>query len=592
MNTQFKTLIIAFIAIFVTSCSDDDDASGPIGEDLTTLQIIQNSPNHTILEQLLDDAGLSQTLNDGVYTIFAPTDDAFGNINTSSLSADQARNLLLNHVLVGAAMSSNLITSYQTTLATEQISGNENPLSLYVNVGSEITLNGISTVTGPDNLATNGVVHIVDEVITIPNVTTFATADSTFEVLVQALTREDQPDFVGTLSSFEAPAPFTVFAPTNEAFAALLDELGIGSLADVPAATLEATLNSHVIAGANVTSGMLSSGTVTTLGGDISIDAENATITDSNGRIIEIILTDVQAGNGVIHAIDRVILPDSAIETTFEIISESPDHTVLEQALIDANLVDALNSGEYTVFAPTDAAFGLIDISGLSAAQVSNVLLNHVVDGTFLSTDLSTTYVNTLAVETNTGNDNNLSLYINTDSGVSLNGISSVTTADLEADNGVVHVVDEVITIPDVTTFATADPNFSTLVAALTREPGFTYVSTLQSTDSPAPFTVFAPTNAAFVDLLDELNVNSLADIPTATLEATLDTHVIPGTNVTSSTLASGTVSTLGDDIIIDAQNTTITDLNGRISNIIAVDVQAGNGVIHAIDKVLLPNQQ
>jgi uncharacterized surface protein with fasciclin (FAS1) repeats len=140
---------------------------------------------------------------------------------------------------------------------------------------------------------------------------TFATADPTFETLVAALTREDQPDFVGTLSTPNgtSPAPFTVFAPTNDAFADLLDELSLGSLDDIDTATLTATLNYHVIAEANVRADDLVSGPVTTLGGDIEIDADNGTITDANGRVINIIVTDVQAANGVVHVVSRVILP-------------------------------------------------------------------------------------------------------------------------------------------------------------------------------------------------------------------------------------------------------------------------------------------
>jgi uncharacterized surface protein with fasciclin (FAS1) repeats len=185
----------------------------------------------------------------------------------------------------------------------------------------------------------------------------------------------------------------------------------------------------------------------------------------------------------------------------------------------------------------------------------------------------------------------NLSIYINTDSGVTLNGVSNVVAADIPASNGVAHVVDAVIGLPTIVTFATADATFGTLVAALTRSDMPDYVSVLSTdvSESPAPFTVFAPTNTAFDDLLVELGATSLDDIDTATLEATLNTHVIAGANVRAEALVSGTVGTLGDDIVIDATNATITDLNGRVSTIIVVNVQAANGVVHAIDKVILP---
>jgi uncharacterized surface protein with fasciclin (FAS1) repeats len=220
---------------------------------------------------------------------------------------------------------------------------------------------------------------------------------------------------------------------------------------------------------------------------------------------------------------------------------------------------------------------------------LTNVLLNHVVSGVNMASDLTTGYVNTLATEASSGA--NLSMYVNTSSGVKLNGISTVTTADIEADNGVIHAVNTVIALPTVVTFATADSTFSTLVAALTRDDQPDYVGILSTSagTSPAPFTVFAPTNAAFVDLVAELGIGGLEDIDAATLTATLNTHVIAGANVRSEDLVNGTVGTLGDDLIINAGNATITDPNERVSNIIVVDVQASNGVVHAIDKVLLP---
>jgi len=304
-----RLILIAIVAVLLSACYEDD-AAAPIANDPTTFEIISESPDHAILEDLLLSFGLDEDLNSGLFTVFAPTDAAFGNIDTSSLTDSQVKNILLNHVVQGAAESSSLFSTYLNTLAVESLSGAENNLSLYVNVGTDITLNGQSVVTGPDNLASNGVVHIVNEVITIPNVTTFATADPTFGILVEALTLDGQPDFVATLSSFEAPAPFTVFAPTNDAFVTALTELGVESLTDIAPSVLTSILNTHVIANANITSSELESGTVETLGETFELDAENATITDQNGRTISIILTDVQAGNGVIHVVRSVILPD------------------------------------------------------------------------------------------------------------------------------------------------------------------------------------------------------------------------------------------------------------------------------------------
>ena len=138
--------------------------------------------------------------------------------------------------------------------------------------------------------------------------------DPTFSTLVTALTRDDlTTDFVSVLSTGAgtSPAPFTVFAPTNDAFGLLLTELGISGLADIDEPTLDAVLKTHVVGGANVFDTDLSDNlTVTTLGGDLTANVTGgATLTDSSGRTIDIIATNVQADNGVIHAINKVILP-------------------------------------------------------------------------------------------------------------------------------------------------------------------------------------------------------------------------------------------------------------------------------------------
>ncbi|MFN2261717.1 MAG: fasciclin domain-containing protein [Psychroflexus sp.] len=309
-TTNFTQLLMISLLFFgFSSCSDDDDAAQVIVNEPTTFEIIADSPDHEVLEQALIDNGLDEALNEGTYTVFAPTDDAFESVDISGLSSEQLTNILLNHVVEGAAESADLSNSYLETLATESISGNENNLSLYVNVDAGVSLNGVSTVTDADKSASNGVVHVVDAIIPIPDLTTFATADPNFENLELALTRDDQPDFVATLSATDSPAPFTVFAPTNAAFAQLLESTDFETLADVPTDLLTEILNYHVIADAYVSSSDLTSGEVSTLGGDITIDAENATITDANGRTIQIEVTDVNTANGVIHAIDMVILP-------------------------------------------------------------------------------------------------------------------------------------------------------------------------------------------------------------------------------------------------------------------------------------------
>jgi uncharacterized surface protein with fasciclin (FAS1) repeats len=235
---------------------------------------------------------------------------------------------------------------------------------------------------------------------------------------------------------------------------------------------------------------------------------------------------------------------------------------------------------------------GWADVTEIPDEALEQVLLNHVISGNVASTDLTSAgsgYTNTLA--TGSGN-NSMSIYYNTDEGVKFNNVASVLTADVSASNGTVHIVDKVIGLPTVVTFATADPNFSILVSALTRESSYTYVETLSTADGtdPAPFTVFAPTNDAFVSLLEELDLASLGDVPTETLTSTLNTHVVAKANVQSTGLSDGMIiKTLGGTLTANVTGgATLTDSKDRVSNIIAVDVQASNGVIHAIDKVVL----
>ena len=299
---------------------------------------------------------------------------------------------------------------------------------------------------------------------------------------------------------------------------------------------------------------------------------------------------------------DDETMPMPITNTIVDFVSNSPDYSILLEALqlANGNLPDVLNGeGPYTVFAPNNAAFAafLLDnnfgaLSDIPTDVLTQVLLNHVVSGNAVSSSLETGYsINSLS--TATPNENNMSLFINTADGVVINGIATVTTADVSVDNGTIHAVDAVIGLPTVVTFAVADPNFSVLVTALTRSDlTFDFVGTLSTPNgtAPAPFTVFAPTNDAFVDLLAELNVASLDDIDEPNLKGTLEMHAVAGANVLAAGLSDGmTIGTLGGNITANVTGgATLTDANDRVIDIIAVDVQASNGVIHAINKVLL----
>jgi uncharacterized surface protein with fasciclin (FAS1) repeats len=288
---------------------------------------------------------------------------------------------------------------------------------------------------------------------------------------------------------------------------------------------------------------------------------------------------------------------DTTIETnTIVDVAVNNELTSLVAAVTKADLAATLSgTGPFTVLAPTNAAFDeFLSANNFSSLDdvpndlLTQILLNHVVDGNLQSTDLLTGYANTKATSDASGKP--MSIHINTNEGVKFNGISSVAIPNVTADNGTVHVVDKVINLPTIVTFAIADPNFSILVQALTREDSYTYVNTLSASTTPAPFTVFAPIDNAFANLLADLSLNALEDIPTAVLTSTLNTHVVVEANVLDTDLTDNmSISTLGGSLTGNITGgATLTDSQARVSNIIATNVQANNGVIHAIDKVLL----
>ncbi|WP_422009346.1 fasciclin domain-containing protein [Roseivirga pacifica] len=284
--------------------------------------------------------------------------------------------------------------------------------------------------------------------------------------------------------------------------------------------------------------------------------------------------------------------PDTMPEpqTITEIASANDDFSILVSALVKADLAGLLDSnGSFTVFAPTNDAFekaGITSLDNLSAADLRPILLNHVVSGKILSTDLQAGD-NYVSSENASGpNETKLSLYINAGDNVVVNNNATVTTPNLEASNGVIHVIDNVISADvDVVDIALQNSNFSELVGALQAAEG-DLVSTLQG---DGPFTVFAPTNAAFeaiAEVTTELSASELANV--------LTYHVVSG-NVQSSMLSdemSVTAINQGTfSIDLDGDMPQIMDASGATVTIVLTDVQGINGVVHVVNKVLLQNQ-
>ncbi len=296
-----------------TACGSDDDAPEP----MNIVETAVATEDLSTLVDALTQAGLVATLEGtGPFTVFAPTNDAFqdlldSNPDWNSLSdIDDATlaNVLKFHVLAADVKAADLTDSYVTSLATGP---NDEQIVLQVDVTGGVKFNGSAVPSTTDVGTTNGTVHIINKVMLPPSVVDLALNNPIFSTLVAALTRSDlTTDYVSILSS---AGPFTVFAPTNDAFQALLDsDPNWNSLDDIPLATLEAVLNYHVVNGANVQSDELTDDQVVpTFGGSpLTVDLSNgAKLETTSGQSVVISLTDAQGANGVVHVVDSVLLP-------------------------------------------------------------------------------------------------------------------------------------------------------------------------------------------------------------------------------------------------------------------------------------------
>ena len=289
---------------------------------------------------------------------------------------------------------------------------------------------------------------------------------------------------------------------------------------------------------------------------------------------------------------------EPASNTITDVVVANSNFSTLKSAVVKADLQETLKgAGPFTVFAPDDAAFAASGVTSpvlnsLTPAEVKSILLYHTIGSKILSAEVP---AGPNAKVITAGGD---SVFVTKNpSGVFINGIK-VKTADVAADNGVIHVIEKVLNPPVGNIVETAVASgLDSLVKAVTRAataPGGD--PTLVATLSNAKLTVFAPTNAAFTELLSALALSNIDDIPVATLLAVLRYHVL-GDRAFSSDLTNGNLTMLaGGATTVNLSNgtgggPTVTGSgNGaNKSNIIATNIVCRNGVVHVIDRVLLP---
>ena len=602
--------------------------------------IISSSSSHTTLQTAIDLCNLDGTLSGpGPFTVFAPTDNAFNNLPSGTLTAllndiPALTDILLHHV-VGDSVMSGMLSNNQTVttlLGTDVI--------VTINSNGDVYIDN-AMVTLVDLVGDNGVVHVIDAVL-IPNTNSNSVYDiissspshTTLNTAITACSLD------GTLSG---PGPFTIFAPTDAAFNNLPAGTVASLLNDIPALT---DILLHHVVGDSVMSGMLSNNQIVT-----TLLGTNVTVTiDTSGVYIDnalVTLVDLVGDNGVVHVIDAVlipnfdcngvfngpalvdtcgdcqlayiydyvthnvtfindtinvtlgatemlVLPDNPMNpywnsgcvpnTVYDIISNSVDHTTLKTA-VDACGLDGFLSapGPLTVFAPTDAAFANLPAGTVTALlndlpQLTNILKHHVVADSVMSTMLS----NNQVVTTLLGTDVTVTI---TSAGDVYIDNAMVTVVDLVGDNGVVHVIDAVLLPPtppnSVYDIVSNSVDHTTLKTAINACELDGVLS------GPGPFTIFAPTDNAFNNLPAGTVTNLLNDIPQLT--DILKHHVI-GDSVMSSMLSNNQVvsTLLGTDLTVTISSNGDVFIDNAMVTV--VDLVGDNGVVHVIDAVLLPN--
>lgn len=403
-----------------------------------------------------------------------------------------------------------------------------------------------------------------------------AVADGRFSTLVAAV------QAAGLVETLSGEGPFTVFAPTNDAFAKLPKETLDNLLKPENKDQLVKILTYHVVPGKVLASDVVKLSEAQTVAGEpitIKVEGDKVFINDA-----QVIITDIEASNGVIHVIDTVILPPSmtaeAKKDIVDIAAADGRFTTLVAAVQAAGLVDTLKGeGPFTVFAPTDDAFAKLPEGTLETLlkpenkqQLTDILLYHVLPGKVMASEVKDGLITDTALGT--------SVFFKVDMGKVYINEAQIIITDIEASNGVIHVIDTVILPKDIVDAAVFN-QFNTLVAAV-QAAGL--VDTLKG---EGPFTVFAPTDEAFAKLpagtLDNLlkpaNKKQLTDI--------LLYHVVSGRVLAEDVVKLQQADTaLGKPVTIKVQDGKVYINDAQV---ILTDIKTTNGVIHVIDTVLLP---
>lgn len=432
------------------------------------------------------------------------------------------------------------------------------------------------------------------------NVLTIAGRTAAVSTLVAVLGLPEYADILALVQGATASAPLTVFAPTDAAFAAA----GI----DVPYVTDPANVDAvkdllkYHLANANAFAGPIEAGkevsvnTVADVNVLISKDDQGAVKVGLAG----VAVGDVLGSNGVIHVIDAVLSKPNSI---IDIVVNSPRHTRFVEILTSGKYDpifnasrDATAQNPLTVFAPTNEAFAAAEAAlGFDFAETDDAdqqatvlatLGYHVVVGANKIDDLAALY--------NKATLNGEQIIVSiTGTTYYVRGTTTdcQVTADLDAENGWVHVTNQVLLIPSTVADTAANtPDVSTLYAVLALDQYKDILDVVTGATPSNPLTVFAPTNAAFADAGITLEYVQVEENVAAVKEI-LKYHVA-ALNAFAGNLASGQRADI--PTLVSGKNVVVSNRDGQVfvneARAAAIDVLASNGAVHVIEEVLSPS--
>ena len=589
-------LLVLTLTLSLAACDGDGGPSQPPQNTITDLAA--DTPELSTLTAALTEAGLDDDLSgDGPFTVFAPQNSAFDGLDVGDITGDDSilNRLLTQHVIANAEVFAGDITDGQTATSLEG-----GTLTFSTDAG--VSVNGANVVT-PDVDASNGVVHIIDQVL-LGRLDALQRAVVTSDLeLLQAAVEAASASIATALQGDGNGDGITVFAPSNAAFIDLLDANDDGTVDDseLNAVDLDRVLQYHVLTGVTRAEDIPTQTTTvqTLLGEPVDIvrnaDTGAVTLTLSDGSTVSVAAANIDVRNGVVHTLDGVLVPppsESQQSTITDLAADTPELSTLTAALTEAGLDDDLSGdGPFTVFAPQNSAFDGLDVGDITGDDsiLNRLLTQHVIaDAEVFAGDITDGQTAT-SLEGGT-------LTFSTDAGVSVNG-ANVVTPDVDASNGVVHIIDQVLLGRlDALQRAVVTSDLELLQAAV-EAASASIATALQGDGNGDGITVFAPSNAAFIGLLDANDDGTVDDseLNAVDLDRVLQYHVLTGvTRAEDIPTQTTTVQTLlGEPVDIvrnaDTGAVTLTLSDGSTVSVAAANIDVRNGVVHTLDGVLVP---